>query len=34
LLRADIKALAALPDAAFSKALEQVPTIKTGRAAA
>ena len=34
LLRAGIKALAALPDAAFLTALEQVPTIKTGRPAA
>ena len=31
LLRAGIKALAALSDAAFLTALEQVPTIKTGR---
>jgi hypothetical protein len=34
LLRAGIKALAALSDAAFLKALEQVPAIKTGRPAA
>lgn len=33
LLRAGIKRLAALPDAAFLSALEQVPTIKTGRPA-
>lgn len=33
LLRAGIKALAALPDAAFLRALEQVPAIKTGRPA-
>jgi hypothetical protein len=31
LLRAGIKALAALPDAAFLTALSNVPTIKTGR---
>ncbi|MES2512364.1 MAG: hypothetical protein V4625_20740 [Pseudomonadota bacterium] len=34
LLRAGIKALAALSDAAFLTALEQVPAIKTGRPAA
>ena len=34
LLRAGIKALAALSDAAFLIALEQVPAIKTGRPAA
>ena len=34
LLRAGIKALAALTDAAFLMALEQVPAIKTGRPAA
>ena len=33
LLRAGIKALAALSDAAFLAALEQVPAIKTGRPA-
>ncbi|MES2412749.1 MAG: hypothetical protein V4614_03040 [Pseudomonadota bacterium] len=33
LLRAGIKALAALSDAAFLTALEQVPAIKTGRPA-
>jgi hypothetical protein len=33
LLRAGIKALAALPDAAFQAALRAVPTIKTGRPA-
>lgn len=33
LLRAGIKRLAALSDAAFLSALEQVPTIKTGRPA-
>ncbi len=33
LLRAGIKALAALSDAAFLSALEKVPTIKTGRPA-
>ena len=33
LLRAGIKALAALPDAAFLTALDQVPAIKTGRPA-
>ena len=31
LLRAGIKALAALSDATFLRALDQVPTIKTGR---
>lgn len=31
LLRAGIKALAAMPDAAFLTALANVPTIKTGR---
>ena len=34
LLRAGIKALAAMPDAAFLAALAAVPTIKTGRPAA
>ena len=34
LLRAGIKALAALSDAAFLSALEKVPAIKTGRPAA
>lgn len=34
LLRAGIKALAAMPDAAFLNALKQVPAIKTGRTAA
>lgn len=34
LLRAGIKALAAMPDAAFLEALENVPAIKTGRPAA
>ena len=34
LLRAGIKALAAMPDAAFLAALASVPTIKTGRPAA
>ncbi|MDO9358833.1 MAG: hypothetical protein Q7T70_07595 [Polaromonas sp.] len=34
LLRAGIKVLATLSDAAFLKALDQVPTIKTGRPAA
>ena len=34
LLRAGIKALAALSDAAFLNALEKVPAIKTGRPAA
>ena len=34
LLRAGIKALAALPDAAFMTALANVPTIKTGRPSA
>ena len=34
LIRAGIKALAAMPDAAFLKALAQVPAIKTGRPAA
>ena len=34
LLRAGIKALAAMPDAAFIAALAAVPTIKTGRPAA
>jgi len=34
LLRAGIKALAAMPDAAFLKAMENVPAIKTGRPAA
>ena len=33
LIRAGIKALAALPNAAFLTALDQVPTIKTGRPA-
>jgi hypothetical protein len=33
LLRAGIKALAAMPDAAFLSALKLVPTIKTGRPA-
>lgn len=33
LLRAGIKALAAMPDAAFSTALAAVPAIKTGRPA-
>jgi hypothetical protein len=33
LLRAGIKALASLPDAAFMRALENVPAIKTGRPA-
>ena len=33
LLRAGIKALAAMPDAAFSSALAAVPAIKTGRPA-
>ena len=33
LLRAGIKALAAMPDAAFQAALQQVPAIKTGRPA-
>ena len=33
LLRAGIKALAAMPDAAFLAALQAVPTIKTGRPA-
>jgi hypothetical protein len=33
LLRAGIKALAALPDAAFLAALKAVPSIKTGRPA-
>lgn len=34
LLRAGIKALAAMPDATFLKALDNVPAIKTGRPAA
>ena len=34
LLRAGIKALAAMPDEAFVRALAQVPAIKTGRPAA
>ena len=34
LLRAGIKALAAMPDAAFLNALKQVPVVKTGRTAA
>lgn len=34
LLRAGIKALAAMPDAAFLEALNNVPAIKTGRPAA
>lgn len=34
LLRAGIKALAAMPNAAFLEALESVPAIKTGRPAA
>jgi hypothetical protein len=34
LLRAGIKALAAMPDAAFLAALSAVPTLKTGRPAA
>lgn len=34
LLRAGIKALAAMPDAAFLKAMDNVPAIKTGRPAA
>ncbi|MDP2818952.1 MAG: hypothetical protein Q8O29_11905 [Polaromonas sp.] len=34
LLRAGIKTLAAMPDAAFLTALNNVPTIKTGRPAA
>lgn len=33
LLRAGIKALAAMPDAAFLKAMDNVPAIKTGRPA-
>ena len=33
LLRAGIKALAAMPDAAFAAALKAVPTLKTGRPA-
>ncbi|MGH8821235.1 MAG: hypothetical protein ACREWJ_08080 [Rhodoferax sp.] len=33
LLRAGVKALAAMPDAAFLAALQAVPTIKTGRPA-
>lgn len=34
LLRAGIKALAAMPDAGFLKAMDNVPAIKTGRPAA
>lgn len=34
LLRAGIKALAAMPDTAFLKAMDNVPAIKTGRPAA